>query len=579
LNLNDKDDLALQIFDGDFLQIGRIKEDIQSEIVLRGSVARPGGYAWRESLRISDLLGSVDDDLSDETDLNTGLVIRRTGQGLEVEALGFSLLEALNAKGSEADLLLRPNDEVVIFSLPYANESYKKIQALADHTSRRLKGERQDLIRDRLVKQSDGSYRVAPIVEKSSFNTRQVRGQEKDREKDGESALEEGRRADFEAEFRNRYEYEVGNDEEEDRLDLIKEIVGRFEAQASSPSKTNIVTVNGDVRMPGTYPLLKSRRLGQLIALAGGFEASAFLDRAEVTRISLGADGIASLRTIVIPLKDVLSGKNEFELEPRDQIQIKRIPNWSYGDVVEISGSVMFPGEYPIGPGESLSSILVRAGGLNQVAFAEGAILIKTSARKREQEQIRKLVASIQRNEISRSRTREDEENVSSQPQLASREELIDLLLDEDVGGRVVIDLPAILAGDMSADIQLQAGDSLFVPEFSNTVSVIGEVREPGTFRFQRDRTVNDYVEYAAGESTRALVKEIYVVRANGGVEMLGGGRKLFRFDSTRRLGVRPGDTIVVPVNEDYQPALTKYREVTTVVFNSVASLFPLFRL
>ena len=40
-----------------------------------------------------------------------------------------------------------------------------------------------------------------------------------------------------------------------------------------------------------------------------------------------------------------------------------------------------------------------------------------------------------------------------------------------------------------------------------------------------------------------------------------------------------PGDTIVVPVNEDYQPTLTKYREVTTVVFNSIASLFPLFRL
>ena len=143
----------------------------------------------------------------------------------------------------------------------------------------------------------------------------------------------------------------------------------------------------------------------------------------------------------------------------------------------------------------------------------------------------------------------------------------------------MVIDLPAILAGDERADIQLQAGDSLFVPEFSDTVSVIGEVREPGTFRFQQDRKVDDYVEYAAGASTRALAKEIYIVRANGEVERPGSGIKLFKFDSTKNLGVRPGDTIVVPVNEDYQPALTKYREVTTVVFNSVASLFPLFRL
>jgi hypothetical protein len=214
------------------------------------------------------------------------------------------------------------------------------------------------------------------------------------------------------------------------------------------------------------------------------------------------------------------------------------------------------------------------------VAFAEGAILIKTSAKKREQEQIRKLVATMQRNEISSNRTRENEGGTAgNQFAVTSREELVDALLDEDVGGRVVIDLPAILAGDASADIQLESGDSLFVPEFSNTISVIGEVREPGTFRFQEDRTVSDYIEYAAGESTRALMKEIYVVRANGGVEKLGGGRKLFKFEFATDQGLRPGDTIVVPLDEDYQPALTKYREVTTVVFNSIASLFPLFRL
>jgi len=575
LDLDVEADLTGKVVDGDYLEVGRIKEDIQSEVTVRGAVARPGGFAWSDGLRISDLLGSVDDDLLGETDLNTGLIVRRTGQGLEVEALGFSLLEAIQFNGSDADLLLRPNDEVMIFSLPFVNDSYQKLKALAEHMSGRLRGDEQEGLSERLIKQRDGSYKVAPIVKKSSLENEQGSEQKVRRE--------EQRDGDYEAEpqydYDYRYGYEFEFEEEEDRLDLVKEVVRRLEAQSSNPSMTNVVSVTGDVRMPGTYPLLQGRQLGQLIDLAGGFEASAFLDRAEVTRMSFGIDGTAILRTIVIPLKEVLNGQNEFELEARDQVQIKRIPNWSYGDVVEISGSVMFPGQYPIGPGESLSSILVRAGGLNQVAFAEGAVLIKTSAKKREQEQIRKLVASIQRNDIARSRTRENEEKVGAQSELAGREELIELLLDEDVGGRVVIDLPAILAGDRTADIQLQAGDSLFVPEFSDTVSVIGEVREPGTFRFQQDRTINDYVEYAAGASTRALTKEIYVVRANGGVERLGGGRKLFKFDSARSLGIRPGDTIVVPVNEDYQPTLTKYREVTTVVFNSIASLFPLFRL
>ena len=522
LNLNNEVDLKRKIYDGDFLDVDRIKDDIRSQVLLRGSVARPGGYAWKEGLRVSDILPSIDDYLLNETDLNTGLVVRRTGAGLEVDVLGLKLIDAIAEPGGEGDLILLPQDEVLVFSLPYFNESYKKLR--------------------------DDSLDLDEVgtIERGS---REVEEVEK----------EEG---------------------EEDRRDLIDEVVFRLEAQAKTPSETSLVVVSGDVRLPGTYPLLKSREISQVIELAGGFEASAYLDRAEITRLSFEADGTAVSRTISIPLAEILDGENVFKLESRDQIQIRRIPNWSYGDSVAVTGAVVSPGEYPIAPGETLSSIVARAGGLNKVAFADGAILIKTSAKKREQEQIRKLVSTIQRSEISRNRTRESDAGASfSIAEITSREELLETLLDDDVGGRVVIDLSAIMAGDSGADIQLQSGDTLFVPEFSNTVSVIGEVREPGTFRFQQDKSANDYIEYAAGASTRALVKEMYVVRANGGVERLGDVRKLFKFDSTRASGIRPGDTIVIPVNENYQPTLAKYREVTTVVFQSIASLFPLFRL
>jgi protein involved in polysaccharide export with SLBB domain len=543
LNLEDEADLSKKLFDGDFLEIDRVKEEIRSQVLLRGSVARPGGYAWREGLRISDIVSDIDDDLLDETDVNTGLVIRRSGIGLEVDVLGLNLLQAINQPGSTGDLALQAQDEVLIFSLPYFNDSYNE-----------LRGDRED------------SADVATKGEDDQFigqNGLRMQGFDGDSFVAGDQAKEERE-----------------GEEKEDRQDLVEEVVFRLQAQAKTPSETNLVAVAGDVRLPGTYPLLEGGEIAELIELAGGFEASAYLDRAEVTRLEFEANGTAKLTTIVIPLAEILEGVSNFKLEPRDQIQIRRIPNWSYGDMVELTGAIVSPGEYPIAPGETLSSILSRAGGLNRVAFPEGAILVKTSAKKREQEQVRKLVASFQRNEISRRRTRENEASNSVAPaEISSREELFELLLDDEVGGRVVIDLSAILAGDSSADIELQAGDSLFVPEFSNTVSVIGEVREPGTFSFQEGRSISDYIEYAAGASTRALVKETYVVRANGGVQKLGGERKLFKFDSTRDRGVRPGDTIVIPVNEDYQPSLTKYREVSTVVFNSLASLFPLFRL
>ena len=142
-----------------------------------------------------------------------------------------------------------------------------------------------------------------------------------------------------------------------------------------------------------------------------------------------------------------------------------------------------------------------------------------------------------------------------------------------------MVDLPGLLAGDPKADIQLEAGDSLFVPQFNDTVSIIGEVRQPGTFQFERDRSVADYLDLAAGTTVRADKRETYVVRADGSVDQIAAKRSLLSFTSVQDSSLQPGDTIIVPVNEEYQPVLSRYKEVSTVVFQSMASLYPLFKL
>ena len=96
-------------------------------------------------------------------------------------------------------------------------------------------------------------------------------------------------------------------------------------------------------------------------------------------------------------------------------------------------------------------------------AFPEAAVLIKVEAQKREREQLERLIASIQRNSLAQAQTREQESMTSGSNGLDDLVFLQDLL-EKGATGRVVIDLPAILAGDSSADIQLEAGDSLFIP-------------------------------------------------------------------------------------------------------------------
>jgi polysaccharide export outer membrane protein len=530
-DLTDQTDLNARLLDGDSLTIASIKDEVSNQVLLRGAAARPGGYAWFEGQRISDLVGSIDDDLLSETDLSTGLVVRRAGFGLEIETLAFDLGNAVSERGGESDLELQPNDQVLIFALPYLNESYQLLVEAA-----REEGE------------------------------------------SAERQFEE--RRDGELIFTQLYELAEEEEEEplfEDRSTLIEEVVFRLEAQAKTPATTQVVEISGDVRLPGKYPLLANRSIDTLIALAGGFENSAYLSSAEVTRINFNSEGSAGISTFKVPLQQ---DNDRFELEPLDQVRISRIPNWSYGDTVKLTGSVVFPGTYPIVPGEKLSSVLSRAGGIADNGFLQGAVLVKVEAKKREQAQLENLIASIQRNVLAQSQTREQENNVGSSASDAQADlEFLEGALQNEAGGRVVIDLPAILAGDPNADIQLEAGDSLFVPEFNNTVSIIGEVRQPGTFRYENDRSVSDYLDLAAGQTVRADRNDTYIVRANGSVDLINSKRSLLSFTPSNVSELEPGDTIIVPVNEEYQPVLSRYKEVSTVVFQSIASLYPLFRL
>jgi polysaccharide export outer membrane protein len=536
VDLDNSKDLGQALFDGDSLVVAAIKEEVGNQVLLRGAAARPGGYAWFDGQRITDLVGSLDDDLLAETDLSTGLIVRRTGVGLEIEAIAFDLGEAISNRGGTADMTLQEKDEVLIFALPYLNDSY---QALVDAAA-----ENEDVNKDSEAVEIE--FQLGPNGEPVYVS----RGEEDDEPKE-----------------ERRYE---------DRSDLIREVVFRLEAQAKSPASTNVVDVAGDVRLPGRYPLLGDRSMDALIALAGGFENSAFLEEAEITRLNFDPRGGARINTFKVKLEG--AADSGFLLQPLDRVRVSRIPNWSYGDTVEISGSVIFPGDYPIVPGEMLSSVLSRAGGIAENGFPQGAVLVKVEAKKREQEQLERLIASIQRNVLGQSQTREQDDRLRDSD-AQSDLEFLEEVLAKEAGGRVVIDLPALLAGDADADIQLEAGDSLFVPEFNNTISVIGEVRQPGNFRYESDRSVADYVDFAAGTTVRAQTKETYVVRANGSVQRVAMKTSLLSFTPTGANGLEPGDTIVVPVNEEYQPTLSRYKEVSTVVFQSIASLYPLFRL
>ena len=86
-------------------------------------------------------------------------------------------------------------------------------------------------------------------------------------------------------------------------------------------------------------------------------------------------------------------------LNSYDYFSIKEVPAWEKQFEIELIGEVRFPGIYPVRRGETLRSVLERAGGLTDLAFPAGSVFTRATLREREADQIvvleRRLQADI----------------------------------------------------------------------------------------------------------------------------------------------------------------------------------------
>ena len=116
LDLTAKPGLKTVVRDGDVIHVYSVLEKLENVVTLTGHVKRPLAYQWTAGLRLSDVIPDENLLLTD-ADLEYIIVQRQdlTGQG--VKLLTASLLAAMKVPGSDDDLLLQPDDKVIVFSL------------------------------------------------------------------------------------------------------------------------------------------------------------------------------------------------------------------------------------------------------------------------------------------------------------------------------------------------------------------------------------------------------------------------------------------------------------------------------
>jgi protein involved in polysaccharide export with SLBB domain len=141
----DDQGLTRLIRDGDLVQVSSIDAHFDNAVTLRGSVASPGRYPWKEGMRVSDLIPSVDDLITpeywarqnnafrvdpssvgmlrtqikrnqNEINWDYAVVERLKKDEMTTALLPFNLGKAIGGKDAENNLLLQPGDVITIFS-------------------------------------------------------------------------------------------------------------------------------------------------------------------------------------------------------------------------------------------------------------------------------------------------------------------------------------------------------------------------------------------------------------------------------------------------------------------------------
>jgi polysaccharide biosynthesis/export protein len=353
---------------------------------------------------------------------------------------------------------------------------------------------------------------------------------------------------------------------------IIHPLLDELRLQGNLDRPTQVVHLDGRVRVPGDYPLEAGMTIADLVRAGGGLSDAAYGNKAELTRYKVEEGTTRRTDLIEIDLALALRGdpKENIALEPFDILSVKEISEWNAQESVTLSGEVRFPGRYDIKRGETLVSVLARAGGLTPYAFPEGSVFTREELKRREQEQMDQLASRMQTDLTAMAVAgvaAGTPNSASSAGAIGVGQSLLGQLRSQKAVGRLVINLPKMMRSHPGSqyDVILRDGDHLIVPRFQQQVTVIGEVQSATSHLYGSDLTRDDYIALSGGTTRRADRSKIYVVHANGSVVAAEGHRW---FESTGSQKIRPGDTIVVPLDTEKLPPLPFWTAVTTILYN-----------
>ena len=235
------------------------------------------------------------------------------------------------------------------------------------------------------------------------------------------------------------------------------------------------ITIKGLVNNPGTYEVLPNMTLRDLLYQAGGLQMQADYDRIELARVMQVEQANGEIVPIPIEIRTIRTKQDwqkdksldDIVINSFDQVFVRIDPDFQLQESVFIDGEITTPGEYSkISKGERLSSLVGRANGPTELAYLEGATLIR-----------------------------------------------------QGIDNPISLKLHRALRNPNGRhDIQLLEGDRLNIPALTNVVIINGNVLQPGTtVMFEPgNSSLKYYIQQAGGFEKKTQRRNITVTYVDG---------------------------------------------------------------
>lgn len=322
------------------------------------------------------------------------------------------------------------------------------------------------------------------------------------------------------------------------------------------PFIENKVTISGSFKRPYLYEFKEGETAEDIIKIAGGYSQ----DVDPNTSLEINSINPDSFSREINYIKR--SQTNAYILKNGDSINISSKSGME-AKLVEIYGEVKNPGVYSLNSGDRITDLIKRSGGYTDTGFSEGAVFLRKAVSEAQKDAFERSADELENtiiNIITEGRVGINEFTIAPISQLVTK------LREAEPPGRMIVDMNYMdLKTNIAPNIRLQDGDSIYIPERPDSISVVGEVLNSTTVTFAPGISVQEYIEQSGGLNDQADKDKIFVIFPDGRSRLI--KKRLFGDN----INLLPGSTIVVPRDSRPFDAI-KLTEIITPILADLAT-------